>query len=293
MSEPIAVYINGQCLTGETVQSAVLPLSDRGLLLGDGLFETLPVLGGHPLWWHEHRNRLLAGAEQIGLTLNVARLDEAVTLLAHHSERENAILRLTVTRGGGGRGLLPPETAEPTLFGTLSPLPQGLAFADTSLILSTIRRNKTSPTTSLKSLNYLDNIMATREAATRGADDALFLNTGGMVTSSTICNLFAIFGDKIVTPPVSDGLLPGIVRAQLLTLLPQWGFEAREESLTYAQLKKADGLFLTNSLRFIRAVKRLDDRIFEKSASTARLQTLMRDHISQITGMTQTTDMTL
>lgn len=282
-----ATMLNGTLFRDEACDHVRLPASDRGFLLGDGVFETLPVLRGTPLWWPEHRTRLTQSAKRLGLPLDHALLDETVTQLAALSGDANTILRIAVSRGSGGRGLLPPAKAQPTLLATLAPLPDGLAFQDMTLATSSIRRNAHSLTASIKSNNYLDNIMAAQQAEQAGACDALMLNTDGRIACSTIGNLFALHGNHLTTPPVSDGVLPGILRQQILALAPQWGFEASEATLMPDDVKKTDGLIMTNSLRFIRRVTAWDDIAFavKPDDAIAHLQARMRDHVANLTGV--------
>ena len=290
MSNPItkhAIYLNGALYIDDEIETAMIPTADRGLLLGDGLFETLPIINGQALWWDLHKERVLKSANQIDLQLDPMKLDDAIVKLTELCKNANGVVRLTVTRGSGGRGLAIPKEQAPIYLASLAPMPQGLAFADATLITATIRRNENSPTSRLKSLNYLDNILATREAEQAGADDALMLNSKTRAACTTICNLFAISDNQITTPPLSDGVLPGIVRSKVIELAPQWGFTIAEQSLLPDQLKKADGLFLTNSLRFIRRVTRLDDKSYmfteAKDDPIGTLQDRMRDLIHETT----------
>nr|WP_321456781.1 aminodeoxychorismate lyase [uncultured Cohaesibacter sp.] len=281
-----ATFLNGVLYQGEDSENAPLSTSDRGFLLGDGLFETLPIIQGTALWWEDHKSRLIASAALLEIPLQLEQIEEAVCRLCALSQNENSILRIAISRGCGGRGLLPPSTPSPTLVATLAPLPEGLAFQDVTLATSTIRRNEHAITSTIKSSNYLDNILSARQAEKAGAGDALLLNTASKVAGTTIGNIFAIDGNKLITPPVSDGLLPGIMRAQLLKLAPQWGFEMIEASLTYSELNKADGLFMTNSLRFIRRITKLDDHQFayDKDDHIQQLKTHLANLIGKLTG---------
>nr|WP_319388880.1 aminotransferase class IV [uncultured Cohaesibacter sp.] len=281
-----AAILNSTLYQDDACDSLTLPASDRGFLLGDGLFETLPVLNDQPLWWSGHKTRLTRSAELIGLPLDMELLDQTVARLSAVSNGESAILRIAVSRGAGGRGLLPPDEPKPTLLATLTPLPAGLAFADVTLATSTIRRNEHSVTARLKSNNYLDNILAAREAEKSGAGDALLLNSAGNAACTTIGNLFTLKGNRLTTPPVADGVLPGILRGQLLALASRWGFECREASIDLQALKKADGLVMTNSLRFIRRVTELDGHRFNSTPDDriAHLQSRLRQHVATLTG---------
>lgn len=282
-----ALWIDGTLYLGSETETASIPMNDRGLLLGDGLFETLPILKGTPIWWNEHRTRLSNSAEQIGMRPQQDKLNECVAALSRINETTNAILRVTLTRGTSGRGLAPASECEGFLFASVAPLPETMAFDTLDLITSSIRKNERSPTASLKSLNYLDHILAADEATKAGAGDALLLNTKGMVSCSTIGNVFAVLGKTIVTPPIADGVLPGIMRGKILAGATDLGLQASEASLTPIEIKKADGLFLTNSLRIIRRVSKLDDVRFPLTASEddviARLMQHFRRHLEEMT----------
>ena len=278
-----AVWINGTLLLGDEANEAKIGLDNRGLLLGDGIFETLPILKGAPIWWPEHRTRLLTSARRLGIMLDGAKLDAIVQQLGRVNAQTNAILRLTVTRASGGRGLVPAKNSPGMPFASLAPYPDSMAFDSLSLITSTIRKNEGSPTSTLKSLNYLDHILASKEASDAGAGDALMLNNKGKVACATIGNVFAIFGNSLITPPIQDGLLPGILRSKVLAHAPDIDCQATEQSLSLDDIKKADGVFLTNSLRIVRRVNQLDDQIYTPSQGDRihKLQTLFRHLLTE------------
>lgn len=289
MAGTIAISLNSKLFTGEEINGASISASDRGLLLGDGLFETLPVLSGTPLWLTDHTDRLMQSAGLLGLELDRSQCETAIAQALTCIKRApggNGILRLTITRGSGGRGLLPPQDTSPTIMASLGPFPLSLPFASASLVTSPIRRNETSPTSRIKSLGYQDNILATQQASQNQADDAVFLNSQGKVCCTTICNVFAIKDDHILTPPVEDGLLPGIMRQKLLNLLPMHGIEIRVQSLALEDLHSADGLFLTNSLRIIRPVTRLDNIVYtpHEKPVLKQCQQIAARHIQELTG---------
>jgi len=244
-------------LNGALVAEPRLDPADRGFTLGDGLFETIRLAGGRPCHLDRHLARLSAGCAVLDLPLpyDAVTLERAMIDLAAIQECRDGVLRLTLSRGPGPRGLLPPVSPSPTLLLTLAPSspPPGPA----RLVVATVtRRNEHSPLARIKSLNYLDNLLARQEAARRGADDALLLNSQGRVADSAIATLFVRFGGRIVTPPVADGALPGVARALVL----EAGL-AEERPLTPADLAQSEALLLANCLG-ARAVIRLDDRPF-------------------------------
>jgi branched-chain amino acid aminotransferase len=230
----------------EAAEARIDP-ADRGLTLGDGLFETVRVSGGRPLRFADHLRRLHRGAALLGLPVPLS--DAALGDAAEAVLRANglagglvdAVLRITLTRGVGARGIAVPDPCRPTLAITAAARPPAPGPA---LIIGagSTRRNDRSPLSRIKSLNYLDNILARQEADRAGADDAVLLNTRDRVACATVATLFAVVDGALVTPPEDDGALPGIRRGELLAE----GAETRP--LSVADLRRATEIFLTNCL---------------------------------------------
>ena len=254
------IYLNGELLPDD---EACISPADRGLLLGDGLFETMRVYQGDIFRVDAHLERLLAGADFLGIPVPVVGegLPQALsrTLAANGLARSDASLRLTLTRGTGPRGLLPPPNAQPTLLITATPL-GATTFSPATAIIAGPRRNEYSPLSNLKTLNFLDNILARREAAEAGADEALLLNTAGNLAEASAANLFAVFEGVLHTPPLSDGVLPGITRAVVLELAQGLDIPVVEASLAPGQLFTAEEAFFTNSLIGIRPLVKVNAR---------------------------------
>lgn len=232
---------------------------ERGLLLGDGLFETVLVLNRKPLWGNMHLLRLEGAAQELGIPFDRDGLDDALADLLADAPCTHQVLRITLTRGSGGRGLAA-DGGRPSLLLTLNPFDPGLMFRPVVLASTAIRRNPASATSRHKTLSYVDNIAAAREAAARGAEDALMLNTKGAVACSTIANIFLLRDRTLVTPARDQGILTGVMRQALLHAAARLGFTTGERAMKPAELKKADAVFLTNSLRFIRPVTSLDGK---------------------------------
>lgn len=241
-------------LNGALAPAPMIDAADRGFTLGDGLFETIRVQNGRPRHLALHAARLAEGCRLLRLPPPDDGLAGDMAALIAANGLDEAILRLTCTRGPGPRGLLPPPEARPTLLMTLSPLPPPAGPARLVVATAT-RRNEHSPLSRVKSLNYLDNILARIEAGERGADDALLLNGRGMVADSTIATFFARVGGRIVTPPVTDGALPGIGRHLILAA----GL-AEEASLSPGTLAAAEAAFLVSS-QGVRTVASLEGRV--------------------------------
>lgn len=259
------LFLNGALMDAEA--AAVSPM-DRGFTLADGLFETLAVRDGRILRLDAHLDRLARGAAVLGLPLP-ARDGLATALKAVRAENALAAgsLRLTVTRGCGPRGVLPPPEPRPTVLVTAAPA--GPPLPPARLVTATVtRRNAASPLSRIKSLNYGDNILARQEAAARGTDDAVLLNTEGRIAETSIANLFAVIDGVLLTPPVRDGVLPGVMRAELLRA------GAREAPLRPEDLARASEIVLTSALG-LRSVAALDDRPLAATGAAERLRQIV------------------
>lgn len=250
----------------EEAEATVSPF-DRGFTLGDGLFETLRVKAGTVLRVEAHLARLAAGADLLGMPLPAIDLAMALRQTAEANGLSEGVLRLTVTRGTGPRGVLPPAEPKPTLVITAAPLAPPLPPARLVIARNT-RRNDRSPLAQVKSLNYLDGILARQEAARRGADDAVLLNTRDGVAETSIANLFAIIDGALVTPPRSEGVLPGVMRAAVIAA------GAQDRPLSMDDLASAEEILLTSALG-IRSVATLEGRPLPSSAAAERLRSLI------------------
>jgi branched-chain amino acid aminotransferase len=251
----MTLWLNGRLLPAG---QALIDPTDRGLLLGDGVFETIRVVDGEPMHLAQHLARMRCGAAVLGIPVgwDDAALAEAVADIAKAAVLSQAVARLTLTRGPAPRGVLPPAAPNPTLMISASAVPPPAPPAH-AIIAATTRRNALSPLSRIKSTNCLDSILARREAMARGADEAILLDTAGHLAEATAANLFLVIGDRVLTPPIEDGALPGITRARLLAA----GL-AEEERLKPKDCARAVAAFLTNSLG-LRALARIEDRELE------------------------------
>jgi branched-chain amino acid aminotransferase len=223
-------------------------LADRGLTLGDGVFDTALARHGRILFEDAHVARLAAAAARLGFPVPLA------------------AIRTTITRGSGPRGLAPPAEPRPVLWASSAPVGPGLAFSPLRLHPTAIRRNETSPGANLKTLGYLDAVLAAGEARAAGFDEALFLNTRGRVACAGTGNLFAVIDGILVTPPLADGVLPGILRAEILLRAPRLGLPIAERSFDLAALLAAEAVFVTNSLRGLAPVTAIGANAFASPA---------------------------
>lgn len=254
-----AVWVDGERMPSEGPHVSA---RDRGVTLSDGLFETMRVAGGKIFRFEQHLDRLLRGLE----TLEIAappRLRQLVLRAVRETGAEEAGLRLTVTRGVGGAGLPVEPGVPPTILVTLNPLPgfpaevyeRGLAAH-----VASGRRNEHAPTAGLKTLAYVDAVVALLEARRAGAAEALWLDTEGHCSEASSSNLFVWTGNRLLTPPVSCGALPGITRAAVLELAGRLHLPAGEQAFGVAELRGASEAFLTSSLRGVAPLVRVGDR---------------------------------
>ncbi|HEY0291660.1 MAG TPA: aminotransferase class IV [Hansschlegelia sp.] len=236
--------------------AAAFDLGDRGLTLGDGLFETIAVFGGKPALLDRHLDRMTAAAAEIRLPVDRDLLEREVAALA--GAGGDLVIRLTVTRGAGARGLAIPEGGAATVIASSSPYPSSAMFAPVSLATALVRRNPSSFASRAKTLSYLDNVLAYDAARLAGANDALMLNVSGRVACTSMANLFMVNKNLIVTPPIEEGVLPGVVRALVLELAPSLGLHPSERAMTPEEFAAADATFATNSVRLLTPVNAID-----------------------------------
>lgn len=244
---------------GEWIEDGdVLPADDRGLTLGDGLFETLLAVEGGLAHAALHFRRLAASAAALGLPpppeanrlVAVAR----ESLARNRLDRGRAAVRLTLSAGRSARGLARDPSAAARLLVTASPAPE--AGTPVRLATVSVRRNPTSPASRHKTLSYIDSVMALREAHQADADEAVMFNTHGRPACAAAANLVFRIDGEMVTPPLSEGVLAGTTRTRLLEALP----EMVERRLTRTEAWRADALVLTNALRGIRPALSWDGR---------------------------------
>ena len=248
------VWFNGEFVSGKISLEA----ADRGLTLGDGLFETVAVINAKPVWLNEHVARMANAAQELGFGFDEAALRSGVAAILKKSSDAQEVLRITLTRGVVPGRALAGAGPDPRLLMTLAKFDAPTAGTIT-LATSPIRRNETAPSSRHKTLSYIDAIAAAREVAGL-ADDALMLNTKGHVASTTIGNLFVLKGQDLLTPAADQGILSGITRAKLLHHASSLGLRAREAMLSVDDLHAADAVFRTNSLRVVTQVTMLDGK---------------------------------
>ena len=233
----------------------MIPGNDHGLLVGDGVFETLKVTERGAFAVRRHLNRLSRSAAALHLPPpDHLRIREAIGAVVDGRDFPRGKLRITYT---GGRGPLGSEAAygPPTLLVALAPADPAAPI--TSIVTAPWTRNERGALAGVKSTSYAENVRTLGYAAEKEASEAIFLNTAGHICEGTGTNIFLVFGDTVVTPPLSSGPLAGITRE----LIMEWS-PVEERDLTVEEAKRADEVFITSSMRDVQGIQRWDDLIF-------------------------------
>ncbi len=274
------VWIEGRIVEGAEARS---PGTDHGLLYGDGVFEGIRVYGGRVLRLDAHLRRMHASARSLGLALPEG-LHEIVLDTLRAFGAENAYVRLIVTRGEGPLGVDPTRCGPPRTICIVDELQiYAPEKAARGLDLVTVSMRQPAPDAldpRVKSLNYLNSVLAKLEARRRDADEALILNAAGNVAEAAVANVFCVRGGLLLTPLATDGALEGITRDSVLRLAGEIGIPAREQSLGRYDLLSGEEVFLTGSGVGIAPVRSLDGEVISSEVPgpvTAKLRAAFLD----------------
>jgi branched-chain amino acid aminotransferase len=257
------VWIEGEVVDGSEARISVL---DHGLLYGDGVFEGMRVYGRRVFRLEDHLQRFAAAAKVLDLELpgGTAAVREIVLETARAFGADEAYVRLIATRGDGPLGIDPTQCPQPRLIcivDRIAVYPEHKRSAGIDLLTSSWRRPPADVLDPrVKSLNYLNNVLAKLEAKQRGGDEALLLNAAGAIAETAVANVFAVRDGDLLTPPSIDGALEGITRATVLELAASLEIPARTQSLGRFDLLAADEVFLTGSGAGLVPVRSLDGR---------------------------------
>ncbi|MCP9454808.1 MAG: aminotransferase class IV [Nitrospira sp.] len=259
------IYLNGRFVREE---EALISVYDHGFLYGDGVYETIRSYGSRLFMGAQHIKRLFRSADAIGLTMPIAPsqwimlLHEAMARNTLGGAGRDALLRITVSRGVGAIGLAPSLCPSPTVVIIANPLvtPEPTLYeTGVALITATTRRNlPTALPPHIKSANFLNNILAKREAIAAGAFDSILLNWQDHLTECTVSNLFFVTNGRLCTPSIECGILDGITRAVVLQIAREDGILTEEGCYTASALREADECFITNTSMEIMPVTSVD-----------------------------------
>lgn len=257
------IYINGKFYSKEDAKISVY---DHGLLYGDGVFEGMRTYSGKVFRLVEHIDRLYESARAILLTIPMSKQDliDAVKKTVELSGLSDSYIRLVVTRGAGSLGLDPNRTSDPQIIIIVDLIAlYDRKYYDEGLKIitaSTIRNHPAALSPRIKSLNYLNNIMAKIEGLQAGCMEAIMLNHKGEVAECTGDNIFIVKHGQVLTPPTDAGILEGITRNAILELAKELKIPASEATLTRHDLLVADECFLTGSAAEVIPVVSIDSR---------------------------------
>lgn len=253
---------------GKVIDAAAATISvlDHGVLYGDGVFEGIRFYRRTPFRLDAHLQRLIDSARAIGLVvpMTLRELHEAIHELIAAFGDDNGYLRLVVTRGSGPLGLDPSRCEHPQIFIVASGLqlisPERWRAGAKVIIASTRRLSADGLDPRIKSLNYLNHILARMEANHVGADEAILLNREGRVAEGSADNVFVVKNNILLTPPVTEGALDGITRGVVLEIARKLNITAREIPIAPYDLYTADECFLTGTGAELIPVREIDGR---------------------------------
>jgi len=245
--------------------------NDRGFTLGHGLFETILVNKNAMPALDYHWKRLETSALVVGISLpfSCQELESMINQLIEKNNLQDKVagVRLTLTHGEAERGIFPLTAPQPNFLISVFEHTHVNSLDYSALIVS-IRKNEYAPSSTLKSTSYLDNILAKKEALTQGYQEAILLNTASHIADGSIFNVFMVKDNHIITPQISDGALPGVIRSILLYEFNHL-FPITEKSISMQEILDADEVFLTNALMGVQSVSKLNTRQYE-AYSTAQ-----------------------
>lgn len=261
------VFIDGKYYDEKNAKVSVF---DHGLLYGDGIFEGIRAYNGRVFKLKEHIDRLYCSAKAILLEIPLSHqaMTRAVVETCRRNKLRDGYIRLVVTRGVGTLGLNPNRCERPSVIviaGKIKLYPQEMYDNGMAIVtVATTRNLHNAVNPAIKSLNYLNNILAKIEANNAGCEEAIMLNSEGYVAECTGDNLFIIKGRQLLTPPLSAGALYGITRGVVMDLARQAGLEVSEPNLTRYDVYNADECFLTGTAAEVIPVVKVDGRVIGK-----------------------------
>jgi branched-chain amino acid aminotransferase len=283
------IYVDGKY---EDEKSARISVFDHGLLYGDGIFEGIRAYHGRVFKLKEHIDRLFYSAKAILLTLPLshAKMMEAVVETCRRNKIRDGYIRLVVTRGVGGLGLNPNRCKKPSVIiiaGKIQLYPPEMYERGLDIItVPTVRNLHSALNPAIKSLNYLNNILAKIEANNGGCEEAIMLNSEGYVSECTGDNVFIIKAGRMFTPPLSAGALYGITRSVVMDIAIENSIAVSEPNLTRYDLFNADECFLTGTGAELIPVVKIDGRVIGGGKPGPVTKTLVAKYkaLTQVSG---------
>ncbi|MDO5375495.1 MAG: branched-chain-amino-acid transaminase [Staphylococcus rostri] len=257
------IFIDNEFYSNEDAKISVY---DHGLLYGDGIYEGIRCYSKNIFQIDEHLDRLYRSANSLRLNIRYSReeIKSAIVRVLNKNNLKNAYIRLIVTRGEGPIGPDPEQCKKSSLIIITEDIPNvhGIESLDKglSLVIVSTRRDSVDATShEIKSLNYLNSVIAKIEAKQSYADDAIILDKNGFVSESPICNIFMIEKNVVITPQASNGILKGITRGNVIEIATELGLQVVERNITPYELINADEVFLAGTHAEIVGVQKINN----------------------------------
>ena len=284
------MYLNGRVATD-------LPIGDRGLAYGDGVFETIALDGTQPQLWQAHWQRLSQGLARLGFANNLDDLYVQLCSDIKHAlvcwsdaqsanQESRAVLKITITRGTGGRGYLPPEQAIPNRIVQVTPWPQGrdhIATEGAQVHVCQHPWGQNAALAGLKHLNRLDQVLARQEWRDDIHHEGLMLNQAGNVQSGVMSNVFVEREGVLYTPCNDTAGIDGIMAKQVMRIASDLNIPVKQQVFDLDFVSASDGLMLTNSLNGVWPVAKLGQQVFPITATCRQIQAALAAHLQAST----------
>jgi branched-chain amino acid aminotransferase len=284
MEKGLLIYIDGEF---HSKSEAKVSVYDHGLLYGDGVFEGIRAYDGVVFKMKEHIDRLYRSAHTIMLKIPMTKeeMTQAVLDTLKKNNLKNAYIRLVVTRGKGDLGLDPRQCPKPTviIIADKIKLHKGeVKKTGVTTMISWVKRDPVDATThEVKSLNYLNSVLAKIEANVAGVDEAICLDKNGFVCEGVAENVFMVVNNVIFTPPTATGALPGITRNVIIKLAEELGYKLVERNITPNELFNADEVFFTGTAAEVLPVREINKRVIADGKPGSVTKDLMK-HFERI-----------
>jgi branched-chain amino acid aminotransferase len=290
LERELLVYIDGQYYPKSQAKVSVF---DHGLLYGDGVFEGIRAYNGSVFKLKEHVDRLYRSAHMLMLEIPITKeqMIQAVVETLRRNNLRDSYIRLVVTRGVGDLGLNPRKCLRPTIIiitDTISLHKREAKEDGVTAMLSWVKRDPVDATShEIKSLNYLNSVLAKIEANIAGVDEAICLDKNGCVCEGVAENIFIVKKDKIFTPPSYTGALPGITADEVMKLAQRLGYEVKEKNITPFELFNAEEVFFTGTAAEVVPVREINKRIINSGKPGSITKRLMEEFAKLIVDPSQ------
>ncbi len=280
--DKLIVYVDGKYVNEDEAKISVF---DRGILYGDGFFEGIRIYNGKVFMGSQHIDRFFCAAKYVMMPMRYTKQEilDIIKYLIKVNSIKDGYIRLVMTRGSYNLGIMPPNEneAKPKLICIASNITlYNKEFYDEGINVIVSSFTRVSPSMldpQCKSVNYLLNVLAKMEAGQRNAEEAIFLNSMGIVTECTGDNIFIIKHNKVYTPPISVGILNGITKILVLDILRKLGYEVYEQEFTRFNVYNADECFLTGTAAEVIGVRSVDERLIGSGKVGDMTKILMKE----------------